>query len=76
MAASRPIPYVGMRVRVVHLGAVEHGVVEDVRDDGRTLVVDGETYTLRRLNGRFVRAGEPYYGTRLLLRQQQPPPPS
>ena len=68
MAASRPLPFVGMRVRVWHLGAMEHAVVEDVRDHGRTLVVDGDTYTLRRLNGRFVRNGEPYYGTRLLLR--------
>ncbi|HWH94343.1 MAG TPA: hypothetical protein VNT03_10820 [Baekduia sp.] len=73
MPASRPVPYVGMRVRVVHLGAMEHATVEEVRDHGRTLVVDGETYTLRRLNGRFVHAGEPYYGTRLLLRQQPPP---
>jgi hypothetical protein len=68
MPASRPVPYVGMHVRVLHLGAMEHAVVEEVRDQGRTLVVDGDTYTLRRLNGRFVRAGEPYYGTRLLLR--------
>ena len=58
-----------MRVRVWHLGVMEHAVVEDVRDHGRTLVVDGDTYTLRRLNGRFVRSGEPYYGTRLLLRR-------
>jgi hypothetical protein len=69
MPASRPLPYVGMRVRVLHLGAMEHAVVEEVHDHGRTLVVDGETYTLRELNGRFVRRGEPYYGTRLLLRQ-------
>jgi hypothetical protein len=68
MSASRPVPYVGMRVRVLHLGAMEHAVVEEVLDHGRTLVVDGEAYTLRRLNGRFVRRGEPYYGTRLLLR--------
>jgi hypothetical protein len=62
-----------MRVRVVHLGAMEHAVVEEVHDHGRTLVVDGETYTLRALNGRFVRRGEPYYGTRLLLRQSPSP---
>jgi hypothetical protein len=69
MAPSRPLPHVGMRVRVVHLGAMEQAVVEEVHDHGRTLVVDGEAYTLRALNGRFVRRGEPYYGTRLLLRQ-------
>ena len=68
MPPSRPVPFVGMPVRVWHLGAMEHAVVEEVHDHGRTLIVDGEAYTLRRLNGRFVRAGEPYYGTRLLLR--------
>ena len=54
-----------MAVRILHLGAVEHGVVEAVLDDGRTLIVGGERYTLRRLNSRFVRDGEPSYGTRL-----------
>jgi hypothetical protein len=65
---SRPLPYVGMAVRVVHLGTIEAATIEEVHDHGRTLVVAGETYTLRRVNGRFVREGEPYYGTRLLLR--------
>ena len=64
---SRPLPYVGMPVRIEHFGASEQGVVEQVVHDGRGLVVDGETYTLRRLTGRFVREGEPYYGTRLAL---------
>jgi hypothetical protein len=66
---SRPLPHVGMPVRVWHLGVMERAVVDEVRDHGRTLVVEGDTYTLRRLNGRFVREGEPYYGTRLLLRE-------
>ena len=61
----RPVPVVGMAVQVLHLGAVEDGVIGEVLDDGRTLVVGGERYTLRRLNGRFVREGEPSYGTRL-----------
>jgi hypothetical protein len=61
------MPYVGMPVRVEHFGASERAVVEQVVDDGRALVVNGETYTLRRLTGRFVREGEPYYGTRLAL---------
>jgi hypothetical protein len=56
-----------MPVRVMHLGVTEPAVVEEVRDDGRTLVVGGVPFTLRRLNGWFVRDGEPYYGTRLLL---------
>lgn len=67
MSSSRPFPYPGMPVRVMHLGVIEPAAVEDVRDDGRTLVVNGQAYTLRRLNGWFVRDGEPYYGTRLLL---------
>jgi hypothetical protein len=64
---SRPLPYVGMPVRIIHLGAAEASVIADVVDDGRTLVVDGDRYTLRRTNGRFVREGEPYYGVRLAL---------
>jgi hypothetical protein len=54
-----------MAVRIMHLGAVEEAVIEDVRDEGRTLVVGRERFTLRRVNGRFVREGEPSYGTRL-----------
>ena len=64
-APLRPMPAVGMAVRVLHLGAVEHGVIEALLDEGRTLVVDGERFTLRRLNGRFVREGEPSFGARL-----------
>lgn len=66
---SRPVPFVGMAVRVAHFGVVEAGIVEEVRDDGRTLVVGGEAFTLRQLNGHFVRAAEPWYGTRLVLRR-------
>lgn len=69
-APSRPVPYVGMPVRVVHLGCIEPGVVSGVSEDGRTLTVDGHRYTLRRLNGRFVREDEPYYGVRLSLRAE------
>ena len=65
---SRILPRVGLPVRVVHLGADEEGVVEAVLDDGRTLVVAGERFTLRRLTGRYVRDGEPYFGRRLVLR--------
>jgi hypothetical protein len=56
-----------MPVRVVYLGAVEEAVIEEVRDEGRTLVVGEERFTLRRVNGRFVRDGEPPYGTRLVF---------
>jgi hypothetical protein len=65
-----------MPVRVIHLGVVERAVVGAVSDDGRTLTVDGRRYTLRRLNGRFVREDQPYYGARLSLRAEgdQAPP--
>jgi hypothetical protein len=67
---SRPMPYAGMPVRVVHLGAVELAVVDEVRDDGRTLVVGDDRFTLRRVNSRFVREGEPPYGTRLAFERE------
>jgi hypothetical protein len=56
-----------MPVRVMHLGLSEAAEVDEVLDDGRTLVVGADTFTLRRINGWFVRQQEPYYGTRLLL---------
>jgi hypothetical protein len=64
----RVLPAIGMPVEVHHLGAVEEAVVEAIEDEGRCLVVAGERYTLRAVNGRFVRAGEPYFGTRLAFR--------
>lgn len=51
----------------MHLGSVETGHITAILDDGRTVVIDDRTFTLRRLNGHFVLDGEPYYGTRLLL---------
>ena len=56
-----------MAVRVVYLGAVEEAAIDEIHDDGRTLVVAGDRFTLRRVNGRFVRDGEPPYGTRLVF---------
>lgn len=67
MRPSRPLPAVGMAVRIVHLCAVEEGVIDEVRDEGHTLVIGSERFTLRRINGRFVREGEPSYGARLVL---------
>jgi hypothetical protein len=72
MSSSRPFPYAGMPVSVMHLGVTEEAVVDEVLDEGRTLVVGSDTFTLRRLNGWFVRRQEPYYGTRLLLEEPQP----
>ena len=56
-----------MPVRVVRLGHEEPGVVEELRDGGRTLVVGGQAFTLRRLTGEYVADGEPYYGVRLVF---------
>ena len=67
MATTRPVPHVGMPVQVARLGHTDESVVEEVRDGGRTLVVDGAAYTLRRLTGEYVADGEPYYGVRLVL---------
>jgi len=67
VAQSRRVPYVGMAVEVVHLGRTDESVIEEVRDGGRTLVVDGATYSLRRLTGEYVADGQPYYGVRLVL---------
>ena len=64
------MPHPGMPVRVEHLGAVEPAVIDAVLDDGRTLVVGEERFTLRRVNGRFVREGEPPYGTRLTFERE------
>ncbi|HZO35518.1 MAG TPA: hypothetical protein VFB41_01450 [Solirubrobacteraceae bacterium] len=63
----KPVPRVGMKVRVVLLGAERTVVIEDVRDDGRTVVAGGQVFTLRTLTGRFVLEGDPYYGSRLVL---------
>jgi hypothetical protein len=57
-----------MTVRVMHLGTTEDAVIDAVSNDGRTLLVAGEQYTLRALNGKFVHANQPYYGTWLSLR--------
>jgi hypothetical protein len=56
-----------MAVEIVRLGASRPAVVEEVRDDGRTLIVAGEAYALSRLTAHYVRAGDPYYGVRLRL---------
>jgi hypothetical protein len=61
----RIVPVVGMPVRIVHLGAAEDAEIEDVLDDGRTVVVAGERYALHRMTGHWVREGDPYYGRRL-----------
>jgi hypothetical protein len=67
VAGTRPAPYVGMPVHVVHLGRRDDGVIEEIREGGRTLVVDGIAYSLRRLTGEYVADGQPYYGVRVVL---------
>jgi len=39
--------------------------VDEVADGGRALRVGEEWFDLHRLTAKFVRRGEPYYGTRL-----------
>jgi len=56
-----------MAVGIVHLGETTPGVVDEVLDEGRTLIVDGVAYVLSPLTAHFVRAGDPYYGIRLRL---------
>jgi len=65
--SSRSLPHVGMEVGIVHLGVTTPALVEEVRDEGRTLVAGGETFELSRLTAHYVRAGDPYYGVRLAL---------
>jgi hypothetical protein len=67
VAQTRRAPYVGMPVQVVHLGRTDEGVVDEVREGGRTLVVEGVAYSLRRLTGEYVADGQPYYGVRVVL---------
>lgn len=64
---SRVLPRVGMEVLVVSLGERRHAVVEEVSDGGRTLVVEGRAFALHRLTAQYVLAGDPSYGTRLVL---------
>ena len=66
---GRAAPYVGMPVRIVLLGRNDPATVEAVRDEGRTIIVDGRAYTLRRLTGQYVAEGEPYYGARLVMHE-------
>jgi hypothetical protein len=67
VAQTRRAPYVGMPVQVVHLGRTDEGVVDEVREGGRTLVVEGVAYSLRRLTGEYVADGQQYYGVRVVL---------
>lgn len=63
----RVVPVIGMEARIVHLGAEEPAVVEEVREAGRVVVAGGITFALHPTTGRFVREGDPYYGVRLIL---------
>lgn len=66
--ATKQPPYVGMDVTIMHLRARTPAVIEAIRDCGRTVIADGETFALSRLTAQFVRLGDPYYGVRLALR--------
>ena len=58
---------VGMAVHVLRLGPDDLREIEAVEDDGRTVVVDGERYSLNALTGKWVLAGDPYWGQRIVL---------
>jgi hypothetical protein len=58
-----------MSVRIARFGSFDDATIDEVRDGGRTLVVAGETYTLRRVNARYVRESEHWYGTRIVFGQ-------
>ena len=68
---TRVMPVVGMQATVEGFAARERAIVVAVELDGRRLVVEsGESrrvFTLRRLTGRYVEEGQPYYGPRLRL---------
>ena len=57
----------GRALGVEHFGHARHAVIDSVCDGGRTLIIHGERYTLRKLTGKFVAEGEPYWGTRARL---------
>jgi hypothetical protein len=64
---TRLVPRPGMAARIVHLGAEEETVVDDVLEEGRVVRAGGQTFVLHPMTGRFVREGDPYYGVRLVL---------
>ena len=61
------MPTVGMPVRIQHFGSSEPGVIEEVLDEGRVIVVSGRRFRLHPSTAKFVAEGEPYYGTRVQL---------
>jgi hypothetical protein len=67
MKPTRPLPTVGMPVRIQHFGSSEAGVIEAVLEDGRVIVVEGRRFRLHPSTAKFVAEGEPYYGTRVQL---------
>jgi hypothetical protein len=67
MRPTRPLPAVGMPVRILHFGSSEAGVIEAVLEEGRVIVVAGRRYRLHPSTAKFVAEGEPYYGTRVQL---------
>lgn len=67
MKPTRPVPTVGMPVRIVHFGSAEPGVIEAVLEGGHVIVVGGRRFRLHPSTAKFVAEGEPYYGTRVQL---------
>lgn len=68
------MPTLGARVVVAFIGARSPGVIEDVQDDGRRVLValdDGTrmAFALSRATGRFVRDGD-QSGARLVFESE------
>jgi predicted thioesterase len=72
MRPSRPVPAVGMPVRIRHFASSEPGVIEAVLEQGRVIVVGGRRFRLHPSTAKFVAEGEPYYGTRVQLEPGKP----
>jgi len=70
----RIVPVEGMTVEVRTLGSSHTARVDEVADGGRALRVGGEWFELHRLTAKFVRRGDPYYGTRLVFPGEDGPP--
>ncbi len=71
----RIVPVAGMAVEVRTLGEAREARIDEVAAGGRALRVGEDWFDLHRLTAKFVRRGEPYYGTRLVFPDDAEAPP-
>lgn len=68
---ARVLPEVGMPATVEGFAGRDEAVIVAVEQHGRRVLVElaggRVAFTLRRLTGRYVQEGHPYYGPRLRL---------